>query len=63
MANMAQRKVQQILNQENGCTIEELLRLEDNCVNVCRSANPKMIEFVCERQTLQKLIHYAVLAP
>lgn len=52
------------MNQEEGCTIEELLMEEDRMVVVCRGGSmPKLTEFVCERTTLTKLIGYAVQSP
>ena len=57
-------KINQLLNQEEGCTIEELLLEEDKLVVLCRGGSiPKLIEFICQRQTLQKLIQYAVQYP
>ena len=57
-------KINQILNQEEGCTIEELLLEEEKLVVLCRGGSiPKLIEFVCQRSTLQKLISYAVQYP
>ena len=57
-------KINQILNQEEGCTIEELLLEEEKLVVLCRGGSiPKLIEFVCQRSTLQKLISYAVQHP
>ena len=51
------------MTQEGGCTLEELLAEDDHCVNQCRSANAKLVEFMCQRKTLQKLIRYATLVP
>jgi len=52
------------LNQEEGCTIEELLLEEEKLVVLCRGGSiPKLIEFVCQRGTLQKLIQYSVQKP
>ena len=60
---LAQRKINQLLTQDGGCTLDELLAEEEHCVNQCRAANPKLIEFMCQRSTLQKLIHYATQVP
>jgi len=27
--------------------LEDLLMEDDNCINQCRAANPKLIEFMC----------------
>ena len=52
------------MNQEEGCTIEELLLEEEKLVVLCRGGSiPKLIEFVCQRSTLQKLIQYSVQQP
>jgi len=57
-------KINQLLNQEEGCTIEELLLEEEKLVVLCRGGSiPKLIEFICQRQTLQKLIQYSVQNP
>jgi len=57
-------KINQLLNQENGCTIEELLQEEEKLVVLCRGGSiPKLIEFVCQRATLEKLIAYSVQIP
>ena len=57
-------KINQILNQEEGFTIEELLLEEEKLVVLCRGGSiPKLIEFICQRQTLQKLIQYSVQYP
>ena len=41
-------KINQLLNQEEGCTIEELLMEEEKLVMLCRGGRePKLIEFVC----------------
>lgn len=57
-------KINQLLNQEEGCTIEELLNEEDRLVVLCRGgSHPKLIEFICQRNTLQQLINYAVKYP
>ena len=57
-------KIQQLLNQEEGCTIEELLLEEEKLTVLCRGGSiPKLIEFVCQRETLVKLVQYAVQYP
>jgi len=60
---LAQRKINQMLEKEGGCTLEELLLDDENCINQCKAANTKLIEFLCQRTTLQKLIQYATLRP
>ena len=58
------QKINQLLNQEDGCTIEDLLLEEEKLVVLCRGGSiPKLIEFVCQRSTLQKLIGYSVQHP
>ena len=57
-------KINQLLNQEEGCTIEELLNEEERLVVLCRGGSqPKLIEFICQKATLQQLIQYAVKYP
>ena len=57
-------KINQLLNQEEGCTIEELLLEEERLVVLCRGGSiPKLIEFVCQKSTLEKLIQYSVQYP
>lgn len=52
-----------MLNQEEPCTIEELLDEEDGCISMCRAATPKLIEFVCDKEVLAKLIAYSCKTP
>ena len=52
MSNVAARKINQLLSQEEQCSIEELLLEEEGCVNMCRAATPKLIEFVCDKDVL-----------
>lgn len=52
-----------MLTQEGGCTLEELLAEDDHCVSQCRSANSRLVEFMCQRKTLQKLVEYATQVP
>lgn len=51
------------MTQEGGCTLEDLLVEDEHTVNQCRAANPKLIEFMCQKETLQKLIGYATRYP
>ena len=60
---MAQRKINQMLDQEGGCTLEELLAEDEHCLNQLKSANARLTEFMCQRETLQKLIAYATKMP
>jgi hypothetical protein len=52
-----------MLEQEGGCTLEELLCEDEHCVNQCKAANYKLTEFMSQKTTLQKLIEYATLTP
>ena len=52
-----------MLTADGGCTLEELLAEDEHCLNQCKAANPKLIEFMCQRSTLQKLVEYATLHP
>ena len=58
------RKIHQILNQEGGNTVDDLLAEEEVIVNAFKSNNiPKLTAFMCERENLLKLIQYAVKFP
>lgn len=59
VTNASARKINQMLNQEEPCTIEDLLEEEEGCISMCRAATPKLIEFVCDKEVLAKLIAYA----
>lgn len=52
-----------MLEQDGGCSLEELLIEDEHCTNQCKAANPKLTDFLCQRATLQKLIQYATLPP
>lgn len=60
---VAYRKIHSLLSQEDGCTIEDLLLEEESTVCLCRADNAKLIEFICQKETLQKLIRYATKVP
>ena len=52
------------MNQEEGWTIEELRLEEEKLVVLCRGGSiPKLIEFVCQRSTLQQLLQHSVQQP
>ena len=59
---LAQRQINQLLDQEGGCTVEELLEQEFT-VSQCRNENQRLIEFLSQKTTLQKLIKYATMRP
>jgi hypothetical protein len=52
-----------MLEQEGGCTLEELLCEDEHTVSQVKAANPKLTEYLCQRSTLQKLIEYATQTP
>ena len=52
-----------MLSQEEPCSIEELLDEEEGCISMCRAATPKLIEFVCDKEVLAKLIAYSCKTP
>lgn len=60
---LAQRKINSLLDQEGGCTVEELLSEDEHCISQCRSENQKLAEFFSQKTTLQKLIKYATMRP
>ena len=36
---LAQRKINQMLEKDGGCSLEELLDEDENCLNQCKAAN------------------------
>ena len=52
-----------MLEQEGGCTLEDLLAEDEHCVSQCKAANYKLTEFMSLRSTLQKLLEYSTLKP
>lgn len=36
---------------------------EESTVTLCRADNAKLIEFICQKETLQKLIDYVTKVP
>jgi hypothetical protein len=52
-----------MLEQEGGCTLEDLLNEDEHCLQQCKAANPKLTDMLCQRSTLTKLIQYATLTP
>ena len=59
----AQRRINQLLDQEGGCSLEELLTEDDLCLNQCKASHQRLNEFMCQRDALQKLIAYATRMP
>lgn len=51
---MNQKKIHQMLNKED-CKLEDLLAEEDT-ISECKSQNPKLLEFICRKENLSKLI-------
>ena len=60
---MSARKINQILDQEGGCTLEQLLNEDDFCIQQCKQSHPKLMDFICQRANLEKLIEYATIMP
>jgi hypothetical protein len=52
-----------MLEQEGGCTLEELLCEDEHTVSQVKANNPRLTEFLCTRSTLQKLIEYSTQTP
>lgn len=52
-----------MLEQEGGCTLEELLAEDEFTLQQCKASNPKLTEFLCQRTNLEELIRYATLTP
>ena len=55
---LSQKKIVQLLNKEEGCTLEELLA-EEETVSECKNQNSKLLDFLCTKENLSKLIEYA----
>lgn len=60
---MSARKINQLLERDGGCSLEELLAEDDFCVQQCKQSNPKLMIFMCQKQNLEQLIKYATLTP
>jgi hypothetical protein len=60
---MSARKINQLLEQEGGCTLEQLLAEDDFCVQQCKQSHPKLMDFICQKANLQQLVKYATLMP
>jgi len=39
------------------------LQQDEHVINQCKASNPKLIEFICQRSTLEKLIEFATMRP
>jgi len=44
-------------------TLEEFLLEDEHTTNQCRAANMKLMEFMCQKETLRKLVGYATQVP
>ena len=60
---LSQRKINALLSQEGGATLEEFLLEDEHTTNQCRAANAKLMEFMCQKEQLVKLIQYATRVP
>jgi len=60
---MSARKINQLLEQEGGCTLEQLLAEDDFCVQQCKQSHPKLMDFICQKANLQQLVKFATLRP
>lgn len=52
-----------MLDQEGGVTLEQLLMEDEHCLSQCKAGNQRLTDFMCQRETLQKLIKYATKMP
>lgn len=63
---LGQKKINNILNQEEGTgatsRLDSLLN-EDDTAQECKSQNPRLIQFLSQRENLIKLIKYATRIP
>jgi len=59
---LGKNKINQILTKEGEAKIEDLLS-EEETVQECKQRNAKLLEFLCKKENLQKLIHYATRDP
>jgi serine/threonine-protein phosphatase 6 regulatory subunit 3 len=55
------KKIHQILNRED-CKLEDLLA-EEETISQCNSQNAKLLEFICRKENLSRLIQYATRDP
>ena len=60
---MSARKINNLLDQEGGCTLEQLLAEDESCIQQAKQANAKLIEFLTQKPNLRQLIEYATLQP
>jgi serine/threonine-protein phosphatase 6 regulatory subunit 3 len=59
---IGESKIQQILEKEGGCSLEDLL-LENEVVMECKNSNQKLLDYLCKPENLQDLIKYTILYP
>lgn len=59
---LGQKKITAILNKEEGCTLEEFLN-EEETVSECKNQNSKLLDYLCSKENLLRLIEYATQHP
>lgn len=60
---LSQKKITGILNKEGSTNKLEELLAEEETISECKAQNQKLLDFLCKRENLQKLIRYATKLP
>ena len=60
---MSARKINQLLEQVGGCTLEQLLAEDESVVQQCKQSNPKLLDYMLQKPNLTKLVEYATMVP
>jgi hypothetical protein len=60
---MSARKINNLLDQEGGCTLEQLLTEDEFVIQQAKQANTKLIDFLTQKNNLRQLIEYSTLKP
>lgn len=55
---LSQKKITQILNKEDINKLEALLS-EEETIAECKSANSRLLTFLCQKENLESLIRFA----
>ena len=60
---LGQKKINNILNQEESANRLESLLAEEETIAECKSQNQRLLEFLCKKENLAQLIRYATRTP
>ena len=50
---MSARKINSLLEQEGGCSLETLLQEDESCIQQAKQGNPKLIEFLAQKPQIK----------